>query len=266
MAWTKAQQAKLIEGVYGGVISAFNLPEALFEHTFIELMEEVNRGFTVPGIEVGTLKIIRGFRKNINEFSGAKTVSEVKQLSEAVIGPTGAKRPFKEYRQIGRQIDSKYNLTWLKTEQNTAFAQAQSADQWQRTQDKKDLFPNLQYQTVGDGRVRPEHRDWDGIIKPVDDEFWNTRMPPNDFGCRCRVIRLRGGEETNLNQHQTEVNRQREKRGEKPVKTLTNSSDIFDTNPAKAKYVFKKSTTPYFADARAVGQTPGKDNYGLGYK
>jgi len=69
-----------------------------------------------------------------------------------------------------------------------------------------------------------------------------------------------------LDQHRTEVNRQRESRGEKPVGTLTNSSDVFDTNPAKAKYIFKKSTTPYFADARAVGQTPGKDNYGLGYK
>ena len=266
MAWTKAQQEKLIEGVYGGVISAFNLPEALFEHSFIELMGEVNRGFTVPGIEVGTLKIIRGFRKNINEFSGAKTVSEVKQLSEAVIGPTGAKMPFKEYRKIGRQIDSTYNLTWLKTERNTAFAQAQSAEQWQRTQDKKDLFPYLQYQTVGDNRVRPAHRDWDGIIKPVDDEFWNTRMPPNDFGCRCRVIRLRQGTETNLDQHRTQVNRQREKVGEPAVSNLKNTSDVFDTNPAKAKYVFKKSTTPYFEDARAVGQVPGKDNYGLGYK
>jgi len=189
MAWTKAQQTDLIKGVYGGVISAFNLPEALFEHSFIELMGEVNRGYTVGEVSVDAGKVERAFRKNINEFSGAKTVSEVKELSQAAIGPTGAKRPFKEYAKIGRQIDNTYNLTWLKTEQNTAFASAQSADQWVRTQEKKDLFPLLQYQTVGDGRVRPEHRDWDGIIKPVDDEFWNTRMPPNDFGCRCRVIR-----------------------------------------------------------------------------
>ena len=28
----------------------------------------------------------------------------------------------------------------------------------------------------------------DGIIKPVDDPFWNTNYPPNGWGCRCNVI------------------------------------------------------------------------------
>lgn len=265
MAWTEAQAEKLIEGVYGGVISAFNLPEALFEHTFVELISEVNRGYKAGGISVDAGKIEAGFRKNINEFSGAKTSSEVITLSEAAIDPTGAKRAFKEYQIIGREIDSTYNLKWLKTERNMAFAQAQSADQWVRTQDKKELFPMLQYQTVNDGRVRPEHRDWEGIIKPVDDPFWDTHMPPADWGCRCRVIRLRQGAETNLDERRTEVNREREKRGEPAVPNLKNSSDVFDTNPAKTKYIFKESATPYFADAKAVGQVPGKDNFGLGY-
>jgi SPP1 gp7 family putative phage head morphogenesis protein len=266
MAWTEAQAAKLIEGVYGGVISAFNLPEALFDHTFGELMDAVNSGYKVAGISVDAAKIEEGFRKNINEFSGAKTANEVITLSEAAIGPTGAKLSFKEYKKIGRAIDSEYNLRWLKTEQNTAFAQAQSADQWVRTQDKKHLFPMLQYQTVGDGRVRPEHRDWNGIIKPVDDEFWDTHMPPADWGCRCRVIRLRQGVETDLDEQRIKVNKKREKIGEPLVSNMKNSSDVFDTNPAKTKYIFKKATASHFVDTRAAGLVPGNDNYGLGYK
>ena len=266
MAWTEAQAAKLIEGVYGGVISAFNLPEALFDHTFGELMKAVNSGFKAGDISVDAGKIEAGFRKNINEFVGAKTANQVITLSEAAIGPTGAKLPFKEYAKIGRQIDRNYNLIHLKTEQNTAFAQAQSADQWVRTDEKKHLFPMLQFQTVGDNRVRPEHRDWDGIIKPVDDEFWDTHMPPADWGCRCRVIRLRQGAETDLDERRTQVNRERSKIGEPPVANMKNSSDVFDTNPAKTKYIFKKATASYFVDTRAAGLVPGNDNYGLGYK
>ena len=257
--------AQLIEGVYGGVITAFNLPENLFEFTFTELMNKVDAGFKPEKVVLNKRAIYQGFRKNINETSGAKTVSNVIQLNEDVFMPDGTKRPFSDFKARATRMNSQYNITWLKTEQNTAFSSGQSADRWVRTQEEKDLFPLLQYTTVGDDRVRHEHRDWDGIVKPVDDAFWDTRIPPNDWNCRCRVIRLRAAKETNLTEHRNEVNQGRAARGEPVVRSLKNSSRIFNVNPAKTEYVFKESQTAYFADA-ARFRKPGKDNYGLGYK
>ena len=43
--------------------------------------------------------------------------------------------------------------------------------------------------TVGDERVRDQHRDWHGKILPIDHPFWKVNFPPNDWGCRCDVER-----------------------------------------------------------------------------
>lgn len=61
------------------------------------------------------------------------------------------------------------------------------AAKWEDFQQNKDLYPNLKYITVGDKRVRPEHQAWEGLIKPIDDPWWSTHLPPNDWGCRCDV-------------------------------------------------------------------------------
>jgi uncharacterized protein with gpF-like domain len=46
------------------------------------------------------------------------------------------------------------------------------------------------YDAVDDNRTRAEHKAWDGIVLRVDDPWWDTHRPPNDFGCRCSVIQL----------------------------------------------------------------------------
>jgi SPP1 gp7 family putative phage head morphogenesis protein len=43
------------------------------------------------------------------------------------------------------------------------------------------------YRTAGDARVRPQHRQWDGLTYPSGDSFWDTHFPPNGWGCRCTV-------------------------------------------------------------------------------
>ena len=62
------------------------------------------------------------------------------------------------------------------------------AEKWERLQGTKDLFPNLKYRTAGDSRVRKDHDKLDGIIKPIDDDFWSRFYPPLDWRCRCDVV------------------------------------------------------------------------------
>lgn len=64
---------------------------------------------------------------------------------------------------------------------------AHMAGRWAQIQANKARRPFLQYRTAGDARVRPQHRQWNGLIYPVDDAFWTTHYPPCGWNCRCTV-------------------------------------------------------------------------------
>ena len=192
---------EITAAIYSGVYSVFVLPNDLYSYYYTNTMGAVGLGFGLPSTflpESIKWKSALKYKLNVEFFSGAKTFQQVKDIGDFVFTSEGTKRPWKEFREFAIAINNNYNIQWLKTEQNAAFSVAQSAEQWHAIQEEKEIFPLLQYQTVGDSRVRPEHAAWDGIIRPVDDDFWKTRMPPNDFGCRCRVIQLTDGKITSL--------------------------------------------------------------------
>lgn len=48
----------------------------------------------------------------------------------------------------------------------------------------------LRYTAVLDHRTRQNHADMHGIIKPINDKFWEKNYPPNGWNCRCSVMFL----------------------------------------------------------------------------
>ncbi|MGL4561946.1 MAG: phage minor head protein [Brevinema sp.] len=50
-----------------------------------------------------------------------------------------------------------------------------------------EIFPNWEYITIGDERVRSSHRALQGTIRTYNDPFWKSHYPPNGFRCRCIV-------------------------------------------------------------------------------
>ena len=54
--------------------------------------------------------------------------------------------------------------------------------------------PFWQYETVGDGQVRPDHAAQHGKVYPAQHPFWSFWYPPNGHNCRCDVISLSGRE------------------------------------------------------------------------
>ena len=232
---------------YIGELSFFTLPLAVYEYNFNQLIKEVESGFNggifdIP-VNIPKWKTARDFRINIDFFSGSKTWQQTNDLTRLVFNPDGTKKPFALFEKEALAINDQYNKQWLKVEQDAAFRSAQNAEQWQTFEEEQELFPNLQYVTVGDGLVRPLHAAWDGIIKPVNDPFWNTRMPINEFGCRCRVIQIRRGISTNLDDHLARYNAKADSKSQ--VTSLKNDSKAFSNNPAKTGNIFDKKH-PYF--------------------
>jgi len=167
--------------------------------------------------------------KNVYQFSTAKNWQMMRELTSAL--KDGDKMlSFKEFRNKAITILEEYNGKTLQTEYNAAVAGSQMASKWVDFEQHPKAL--LEYRTMEDGRVRPEHAALDKITRPVDDTFWKTYYPPNGWNCRCTVIRLNEGKATSA------------KLTNRAMANVTPQKG-FGTNLAKDGFVFPKSS-PYY--------------------
>lgn len=141
-----------------------------------------------------TDELRRFMRENVAVFSGFKTYHTLRAATDELMDEQGNFRTFAQFRRHVLAIDATYNKHYLRAEYNHAIAAAQMAGRWQEIQQFKDRFPYLRYRTVGDDRVRKDHDRLHGVIKPVDDPFWDTNYPPNGWNCRCDVAQVDSAE------------------------------------------------------------------------
>lgn len=223
---------ELIKGVYEGKYTPTILPEWLYFYTAEELSGMIEAGFgkLKAGDVLESEKAVR-YRSNIGVFSGAKTHQEIKELSDFVFNADGTKRAFSEFKKEGLKINDKYNVNYLRTEQDTVFLQSQNARKWFKAEGEKDLFPVLEYVTVGDDRTRPSHARLNGLKARVDDPIWNKIHPQNGWRCRCIVIQHPEPKVSS----KTDIEQQT-----KLIKKEFKKDGTFNHNPAKVDYVFEE--------------------------
>ena len=120
-------------------------------------------------------------------FSAAKTYQQLEEMNSFLVDENGKIRPYSQFKRKVDAVHKKYNNSFLQAEYQTSKRSAQATRQWKGFVDNQDLFPNLKYRTINDDKVRKEHEKLEGIIKPINDPFWETHYPPNGFRCRCYV-------------------------------------------------------------------------------
>ena len=78
----------------------------------------------------------------------------------------------------------------------TMTHKAYSAGRYEQMTDPsvQDALPIWQYWTVGDDRVRPEHRVLDQFAAQAIDPVWMKIYPPCGWNCRCSVVPLSADE------------------------------------------------------------------------
>lgn len=129
---------------------------------------------------------ITALEMNLFHFSAGKTLAEIQALNKA-FRDSGS---YADFEKRAREICSTFNRAWQRTEYETAVLTAESASNYHRLKSKTALFPYWRYATVGDDRVREEHRKLDGVILAANDPRWKKIFPPNGWKCRCRVVPL----------------------------------------------------------------------------
>jgi len=189
----------LIEGIFTGAITEYNLPENLYFAIADRLKEGVYKGFgidfsdlkknvdTLVKFDAKDLELLIELRENVYMFSAAKTFNEVLDFKGALVNDKGEIKPFKEFKEDMLSLDEQYNKNWLRTEYDTAYGQAQNAVAWNQFEKNKDVLPNLKYSAVIDANTSDICAPLDGVCLPINDPFWNTFMPLNHFNCRCLV-------------------------------------------------------------------------------
>lgn len=73
---------------------------------------------------------------------------------------------------------------------DTNINQSYNAGRYQQMVAVKHLRPYWEYDHTSIEHPRLEHKAWDGLILSADDVWWDTHMPQNGWGCRCRVNSL----------------------------------------------------------------------------
>lgn len=228
----KALLEKLVHKIWKHKAAPQDLDKALTKFFAGEFWKAIEQGYGVSLEDIDfdspDNELLKKLRESVFQFSAAKNHAQMKALSQALIDETGTLRSFSAFRFAAMEINNEFVDQWLRAEYNFAVASAQSASQWQTIQATKDVLPLLQYRTVGDERVRPDHLELEGVIRPVEDPFWDMYYPPNGWNCRCDVYQLSTGKITPLNSI-----------------TLPDLKPIFQYNPGKAGVAFPPGH-PYY--------------------
>lgn len=186
---------KLIEEIsqklQNGDIRPSDLDKDLIEQIYNDVSQPVKEEFGQRWVDYDYKEpksLIQKFKKNLWQFSSAKTLAELEYINGLLIDKNGKIKPEHQFMQDVRKANILFNRNYLQAEYQTAKRGAQMAHLWNRFLEQKEYYPNLVYRTVGDSRVRPEHEALNGVVKPIDDPFWKTYYPPNGWRCRCTVM------------------------------------------------------------------------------
>lgn len=126
--------------------------------------------------------------------AGATNLDLVKDLHGAINSAIENGTTLAQFRKDFDQIVQRHGWTYngsrgwrTRVIFDNNMRSARMAGRWAQLQANKNRRPYLQYRTAGDARVRLQHRMWDGIVRHIDDPFWDTHYPPNGWGCRCTI-------------------------------------------------------------------------------
>lgn len=196
-------------------------------------------------------ELVANLRRNIHAFAVAKSHQELIELQELLIDPeTNQIKPFEAFKKDVEAIHNTFNKSWLKSEYNHAVGQAQMAVQWKDFEAAKDEMPYLTYETAGDSQVRDDHRRLDGITRPLDDPFWRTHYPRNDWGCRCTVV------QTN------DASKVTHKKVADTAARKTVLPPMFRRNAGKTEVIYDQQH-PYFKEGPILGDLEAVTHYGM---
>ncbi|MDN3672628.1 hypothetical protein QWY99_22090 [Flavobacterium branchiarum] len=158
--------------------------DAVYNRTATQLIKAVNSGLGPSFDDNESRKVLKdAFTLNVEQFSYAKTLTQFHLFKDAVFNLKGQQRSFESIKKIVADTGEVFNKNYLSAEVKYVTQSSIMARKW-HTMDAE----YLQFSTVGDSAVRPEHRIFDKFTALKTDKIWLRLYTPLAWGCRCTII------------------------------------------------------------------------------
>ncbi|MCX8482130.1 MAG: phage minor head protein, partial [Crocinitomicaceae bacterium] len=216
---TEKQIQDILKKIFKG---SKDIPADVYQKTYEKLSLGVSTGYG-DAKTPNDVQMIWQLKNNVAIFSAFKANHYGETMRDLLIDKNGDKRVWGDFLKEAKKIDADYNKTRLAAEYNMAIKSARTAQLWQNFERDKDVYPNLIYMPSRSATPREIHKQYYGLILPVDHPFWDTGMPPQGWGCSCWVKQTREDASTG------EINIPEETKG-------------LSGNPGKTGMIFTAST------------------------
>ena len=158
----------------------------MFDVKFIEAIAyALNREVVLPDDYYLRMTPIQ--RQQAVSIAGLAQTEQIKHVMSLVNEQLADGGTFADFQKAVKQGDIDINLPKHRLDNifRTNIQGAYGRGRWYQQQQNKVERPYLMRDGINDSRQRPEHRALDGIIRPIDDPFWQTHTAPDSYRCRC---------------------------------------------------------------------------------
>lgn len=224
------------------------IEEGMFNAVWEKLNIATDKGFGTRQDHDPDYDFYQELRYNNAVFSAFKVHRMQNDMAAFLLDSNGNLKPFEQWAKEVMPIADHQVYQWLRTEYDTAIIRAHQAADWKQFEREIDILPNLEW--IESTSVTPgeDHRRFWGIVRPVNDTFWDNHRPGDRWNCKCGL--------RNTGKRATPKNKLPDG-GKKD-----NPSDGLDGNPGKTGSIFGK-THPYIKNAydgakKAVRKLMGK--------
>lgn len=165
----------------------FNPKTDIEEHLFSEFLRIFNtaadKGFSEAADPDDDFR--EAVRHGNAVFSAFKTHRMQNDMAARLLDANGDLKPFNEWSKEVIPIASHQCRAWLRTEYDTAILRARQAADWRQFERERDVLPNLKWMPSTSLHPGEDHRRFWGVIRPVDDPFWDQHRPGDRWNCKC---------------------------------------------------------------------------------
>jgi len=157
-----------------------------FDVKFIEAIAyALNRNVVLPDEYYDRMTPIQ--RQQAVSIAGLGQTEQIKHVMGLVNEQLADGGTFADFQKAVKDGDIDINLPQHRLDNifRTNIQGAYGRGRWYQQQENKAERPYLMRDGINDSRQRISHRELDGIIRPIDDLFWQTHYAPDDYRCRC---------------------------------------------------------------------------------
>ena len=177
----------VIKRIYEDEGDIKQIDDDLINITYNELTRGIAKAIPLNIKNKSLWELGASLRANAGIFSVFKSYEQQYLLGKLLLDDKGNPIPFNSFKKRVKPVLDAYNNRYLATEHLTAVRAANTAKNWHDYQKNKKRFPNLKYIESTAAFPRDDHKKLWGIIRPINDPFWKTHYPPNDWNCQCSV-------------------------------------------------------------------------------